>query len=129
MLTLALDEIIPPRPDGRLPGAGALGIAADVEAALQKTPPLLEMVAEGLAALDARGFASLPRAERLATLGDLPPVVILHAFSAYYRHPRIMEALGLEPRPPHPKGYDMPPNDLSLLDPVRRRGPMWRPVE
>ncbi len=111
-LTLALDEIIPPRPDGRLPGAGALGIAADVEEALRKTPPLLEMVVE---ALDAGT--------------DLPPFVVIHAFGAYYRHARIMEALGLEPRPPHPKGYDMPPNDLSLLDPVRRRGPMWRRVE
>jgi hypothetical protein len=129
VLTLALDEIIPPRADGRLPGAGALGVAGDVEAVLQKTPELLRMVAEGLAALDARGFARLSHTERSDALSELPPVVILHAYSAYYQHPRIAEALGLEPRPPHPKGYEMAPNDLSLLDLVRRRGRLWRSVE
>ena len=39
---------------------------------------------------------------------------------------RVVAALGLEPRPPHPKGYEMGTDDLTLLDPVRRRGPRYR---
>jgi hypothetical protein len=38
----------------------------------------------------------------------------------------VVEALGLEPRPPFPKGYEVPPNDPALLDPVRRRAPFFR---
>ena len=30
--------------------------------------------------------------------------------------PQVVEGLGLEARPPHPKGYEMEPNDLGLLD-------------
>jgi hypothetical protein len=32
----------------------------------------------------------------------------------------------MEARPPHPKGYEMAPHDLSLLDPVRRREKLYR---
>jgi hypothetical protein len=38
----------------------------------------------------------------------------------------VLLALDLEPRPPHPKGFTMPENDLGLLDPVRARGKLWR---
>ena len=37
-------------------------------------------------------------------------------------------ALGLEPRAPHPQGYEMGADDWSLLDPVRRR-PRFRSSE
>jgi hypothetical protein len=38
----------------------------------------------------------------------------------------VLTALGLEARPPHPAGYAIEPNDLSLLDPVRRRAELYR---
>jgi hypothetical protein len=40
----------------------------------------------------------------------------------------VLALLGAETRPPHPKGYEMKANDYSLLDPVRRRAPMYRKV-
>ncbi|HUI24603.1 MAG TPA: hypothetical protein VL403_00860, partial [Candidatus Kryptonia bacterium] len=40
--------------------------------------------------------------------------------AGYCQHARVVEALGLEARPPHPQGYQMEPNDLTLLDDVRR---------
>ena len=52
---------------------------------------------------------------------------MLHTFAGYYQHPRILDALGIAPRAPHPQGYEMAANDLSLLEPVRRRGNMYRP--
>jgi hypothetical protein len=40
----------------------------------------------------------------------------------------VLEALGIEGRPPHPKGYTIEPTDWSLLDPVRRRSRRYREV-
>ena len=34
----------------------------------------------------------------------------------YYRDDRVMRALGLEPRPPYPKGHVLEQGDWSLLD-------------
>jgi hypothetical protein len=45
---------------------------------------------------------------------------------AYYQHPKALEGLGLEPRPPHPKGYDLEPGNLDALERVRARGKLWR---
>jgi hypothetical protein len=39
-----------------------------------------------------------------------------------------MQSLGLEPRPPFPKGHVVEQGDWSLLDPVRARPPMYRGV-
>ena len=44
----------------------------------------------------------------------------------YYRDDRVMKSLGMEARPPFPDGHEVAPGDLSLLDPVRKRGPIWR---
>ena len=130
-----LDEIIPPSGDGRLPGAGELGLAGYVDEALRKMPDLRPMIAQGLSDLDqqarargARDFAALPKADRLELLNQQALVLPLtfHTYGGYYQHPRVVAALGLEPRPPHPKGYEMEPNDLTLLDAVRRRPKLYR---
>lgn len=44
----------------------------------------------------------------------------------YYRDDRVMRSLGMEPRPPFPDGFDVDQGDWSLLDPVKRRGRMYR---
>jgi hypothetical protein len=75
-----------------------------------------------------RHFVALARPDRQALLAEQPFVfpLMLHTFVGYYQTPRVVEALGLEARPPHPQGYAMEPNDLSLLDPVRRRPRLYR---
>ncbi len=142
LLAHVLDEIIPPHDDGRLPGAGELGVATHVENALGTTPDLARIIADGLAALEniarrraPRGFAALSREERLAVLNELaptehafPPIFYLQAYAGYYHHPRVLEVLGLDPRPPHPQGYRMEPDDLTLLEKVRQRPKMYRPL-
>ncbi len=140
-LDIALDTIIPPSPDGRRPGAGEVGVARYVDDVLRPTPPLHRMIVEALAALDAiarrRGgerFTALAPAERAAALDELasseqsfPPFLVLHAYAGYYQQPQVLEALGLEARPPHPGGYATIEGDLpSLLEPVRQRGRMYR---
>ena len=139
-LASVLDRIIPPSGDGRLPGAGEIGLAGAIEEALRETPGRLAEVAEGLAALDglarSRGsedFSALPDPARLEALGELEaarpeflPGLVFHTYVGYYQDPRVVEALGLEARPPHPDGYEMEPGDLTLLDDVRRRTKLYR---
>jgi hypothetical protein len=47
----------------------------------------------------------------------------------YYRDDRVMRALGLEPRPPYPKGHVLEQGDWALLDVVCGRPRMWRDVD
>jgi len=139
-LAPVLDGFVPPSADGRLPGAGELGIAADLDQALQRVPAMHAMVVESLAALDrlaerrgAARFTALSAAEQSHVLGELsctehafPPMLMLYTFGCYYKHPRVLAHYGLEARAPHPKGYEVAPTDWSLLDPVRRRGAIYR---
>lgn len=93
------------------------------------------MIAQGLSELDhqarrrnASSFAALSRGDKVQLLNEWGFVLplSLHAFTGYYQHDRVVVALGLEARPPHPKGYEMKPNDLTLLDAVRRRPKLYR---
>ena len=78
------------------------------------------------------GTAALHLALRLIGVGPgddvLCPTLTFVAYVGYYQHPRVVAALGLEHRPPHPKGHEMEASDLTLLDPVRRRGKLYREV-
>lgn len=135
-----LDELLPPRADGRLPGAGALGLAAGLVRRVAEKPELRPVLEPGLVALRAlaaeRGaarLADLAPAERRALLDALAaqapaflPTLAFLSFLAYYQDPRVLEALGREPRPPWPKGYELPAGDLSGLDAVRARGSIYR---
>ena len=62
-------------------------------------------------------FAGEPR-----TLRPLTDQVM----ACYYSHERVLEALGANPGPPFPNGNEVKQADLTLLDPVRERGKIWR---
>ena len=136
-LSSVLDEIIPRSEDGRLPGAGELGLVDYVARQARAIQPL---IIQGVEALDelarSRGapdFAALSRQERRVVLDEhtiqdpgFLPSLIFHTYMGYYHHDRVVSALGLEPRPPHPKGYELELGDLSLLDRVRQRPRLYR---
>jgi hypothetical protein len=138
MLDTLLDVVLPPSDDGRLPGAGSLGLTAHVVRTVEQTPMLGPVVTYGLAALtelattrNAGGWMGLSPGERAEVLREFTatdqfflPAFLFLAYSGYYQHPRVLEALGLEARAPHPVGYEMDAGDFSLLDAVRGRGPM-----
>lgn len=140
VVSAVLDEIVPPRADGTLPGAGGLGLTARVEMAVRQNPDLRTALSHGLEVLEERArsrqagsFPELAREARLEVLNELAsaapaflPALIFQTYVAYYEHPRVMEALGLEARPPYPGGYAMEAGDFSLLDPVRGRPKMYR---
>jgi hypothetical protein len=114
-------------------------VADYVEEALRPTPEMLAMIARAVVAADALarergakeflGLDDAARAEVLAKVeagADAFPPVLLQTYAGYYQQPSVLAALGLESRPPHPGGYEMPPNDLSLLEPVLKRGKLYR---
>lgn len=134
--TALLDTLIPAR-DASLPGAGELGVGESVE---PKLGPLVPLVASALSALDALAgerhgecFAALGVEDRTPLVHEVaqshPGVVeglVFHVYTGYYQHPRVSVALGLEPRPPHPVGYELEMGDLGLLDAVRSREKRYR---
>jgi hypothetical protein len=138
LLSRVLDEIIPKSSDRGLPGAGEVGLASHIEQIARDTPEFGAALARGLDALvelaRARGgFAALAPSDRAEILSELAaqepgflPGLIFQTYVAYYQAPRVVEALGLEARPPHPKGYEVELGDLTLLDEVRRRGKLYR---
>ncbi|HXK23568.1 MAG TPA: gluconate 2-dehydrogenase subunit 3 family protein [Myxococcota bacterium] len=139
-LACVLDLLIPASADGRLPAAGELGLAAYVEELSAATPGLRPLLEQGLSKLDAdastrgaRGFAALAPDARRSLLDELakalpafPPTVFFVAMTGYYREPRVLAALGLEARPPFPKGHAVGETDFGLLERVRQRGKLYR---
>lgn len=132
-----LDEVIPPSPELSLPGAGEAGLAGEIEAA---APDLLPVLRQGLATLDekaraggAEGFAAQARPKRAEALAELIeedpgflPGIVFHTYARYYQHPQVLEALGLEARPPFPGGYAVEPLDPERLTEMRARARLWR---
>ena len=59
------------------------------------------------------------------SFGRILTIIIMQA---YYQDPRVLQSLGLEARPPFPLGHEMEPDDWSLLEPVIKRAPFYRPA-
>jgi hypothetical protein len=125
--------MIPASAEFDVPGADDPAIQADMLATLGRDTGLVRQALEELARLAGRPLASLDparretvalelRAQGGAAVATLTRVVL----QCYYRDDRVVRSLGLEPRPPYPKGHVLEDGDWSLLDPIRARPPMWR---
>jgi hypothetical protein len=119
-----------------VPGADDDKIFGDILKSLERDRDDVCRALAQLATLAGGAFADLEPARRTevaaafretggAALTALVRVVLL----CYYRDDRVMRSLGQEPRPPFPKGHVVEQGDWSLLDPVRKRPPMYRVVE
>jgi hypothetical protein len=135
VMAALIDAIVPPSDDGRLPGAGSLDLVPHVERSVRRNPMLRPVIEYGLTAIAElaagrapAGITGLSRADWTAVLAEFTagdsfflPAFLFLVYGGYYQHERVVTALGLEPRAPHPKGYEMTGDDWSLLDPVRGR--------
>jgi len=126
-------EIIPASAEFDVPGADDPAIQADIVATLARDAGLVREALEELARLAGRPLANLDPAQREAvamelreTGGAAVATLTRVVLQCYYRDDRVVRSLGLEPRPPYPKGHVLEDGDWSLLDPVRTRPPMWR---
>jgi hypothetical protein len=125
--------IIPASVEFDAPGADDPRIQADMLATLGRDAALVREALNALARITGAPFAELDPAQRETVALELraaggPAVAALTrvVLQCYYRDDRVVRSLGLEPRPPYPKGHVLPEGDWSLLDPVRARPPFWR---
>ena len=71
---------------------------------------------------DRQAVIEIFRAEQV----ELAQFIQLYVVASYYQDDRVMAALGLEARPPHPGGYEVEKTDWSILDPVRSKEKIFR---
>jgi hypothetical protein len=125
--------IIPASEEFDVPGADDPTIQADIVATLGRDAAFVADALDMLARIAGAPLAGLDppqretvaaefRANGGAAVATLTRVVL----QCYYRDDRVVRSLGLEPRPPYPKGHMLEDGSWSLLDPVRARPPFWR---
>ena len=139
LLALVLDALIPA--SGGFPGAGAVALdhvlavaaaSADLESLLSRGLEALDAVARadgaaGLAALRAYDHERVLRRVE-ASQAEFFEALVRHTYDGYYSDPTVIARLGLDPRPPHPRGHRVESVDLPDLARVTARGPIYRPV-
>lgn len=138
LLTAAYNRLIPAQ--NKFPAAGDLGAAQFVEQVAAKNIALRRSLSEGLAQLEiaasrrgSSGFVGLSATEQDASLREVEaefPVFfrefVRQCYNFYYTNPDVFELIGYSL--PEPQDYQPLPFDESLLEPVKQRGQMWRPV-
>jgi hypothetical protein len=122
--------MIPASAEFDVPGADDPAIQADIVATLGRDTGLVREALDELARLAGGRLDPAPREavalELRANGGAAVATLTRVVLQCYYRDDRVVRSLGLEPRPPYPKGHVLEDGDWSLLDPVRARAPMWR---
>ena len=125
--------IIPASAEFDVPGADDPVIQTDILATLGRDTTSVCEALDKLARLASSPLASLDPTRREAVArqlrsegGDAVATLTRVVLQCYYRDDRVVRSLGLEPRPPYPKGHELEQGDWSLLDPVRARPPFWR---
>jgi hypothetical protein len=125
--------IIPASAEFDVPGADDPAIQHDIITTLGRDAGAVREALDLLAHLAGQPLDGVDAAQReaiameLSATGDAAVATLTRVvLQCYYRDDRVVRSLGLEPRPPYPKGYVLEDGDWSLLDPVRARPPMWR---
>ena len=139
LLGAVQDRLVPA--EGDLPGAGELGAAGVVDGYLGADPALRPLLLDALRAVEvvaarvaeATPFEGLDPETQVAVLqaveaeAPLPfRVLVRQTYNAYYTHPAVLAAVGYTLPAPQPEGFAVEAFDDGRLDPVRRRGPIWR---
>jgi Gluconate 2-dehydrogenase subunit 3 len=138
-LNVLIDMLIPASKDGRMPSARSLDLFADIS----DMPPMNRAQLEvGLADLDTRAgqrygrvFAGLRSEEAKALVEEqrakasiFIQVFMTQTTGRYLADDSVMLLMGLEVRPPWPKGHVVTQGDWSLLDFVKKQAKIYRQV-
>ena len=132
--------VIPASAEHGVPGADDPAIVDNILADASSRPEQLRAALEALEAV-AQAKLNTP----FADLADDQRDTVTNAFreaheghanlvanltvQGYYRDDRVMRSIGIDPRPPHPLGYEVEQGDWSLLEPVQGRAPFYRPAD
>jgi hypothetical protein len=128
--------MIPASAEYGVPGADDAIIQADIVATLGRDTGMVRQALDQLTRLADKPFADLDAARRAAVAvefrasgGAAAATLARVVLQSYYRDDRVVRSLGLELRPPFPRGYALEQGDWSLLDAVKARPSMWRRTE
>ena len=120
--------IIPASEEYRVPGADDDAIQADILATLGRDARPVAAALDHLAKLAGMPLADLDAAARDGVIrrfretGGPAAILVRVVLQCYYRDERVLRSLGIEMRPPFPRGHVLPEGDWALLDPVKARG-------
>jgi hypothetical protein len=127
------EMMIPASTEFGVPSAGDDAIFADILHSFGRDADKVQHVMRTVETLSGGCLADLPPVRRAAVIAELRasggmPLTLLSRIilQCYYRDDRVMHSLGMEVRPPFPKGFEVEQGDWSLLDPVRARAPFYR---
>ncbi len=139
LLNAIFDRLIPAQ--GHMPGAGQAGVAEHLDAIAGGSARLARLFAAGLRSIESaaatRGssFAEMTGDQQDEILRSVESnksaffeTLLMHTYNGYYSNPQVVEALGLEPRPPQPRGHNVEFGDFSSLETVVARGQAYREV-
>jgi hypothetical protein len=135
-LRLLARFMIPAAAEYGVPGADDEAIFADIVRSLGRDQSAVRTALAMLREQAGGDLAALGDTEAEAAAMSLlrregPEITALGraVLQCYYRDDRVVRSLGLEPRPPYPKGHELEQGDWSLLDAVRGRQRMWRDLD
>ena len=134
-LNTLLNLIIPPSEDGKMPGAADIGFLAYID-----NNNILSWTQEGLFNIVdeshnkyGKEFSKLKNSDQMKLIDSLRSKfskffnrLTTEVIQCYYQHDDVLEAIGLEARPPFPKGHILEEGDLTLLEAVYLRGKIYR---
>ena len=126
-------KIIPASSDARFPSAADSEIFEDFLASSESFRELISQAILLLQDLSGLDYCKLSQvdSERVTQqfyASRTAPVTTLLSLlgQCYYRDDRVLEAIGFEPRAPYPNGFEVESGDWELLEPVKKRGPIYR---
>lgn len=126
-------SMIPAHARMGLPGADDPAILSGILELGERDAALTRAALGRLDALAGGQFATADDAKRAAAataLRNVAPELYMFLVAivvrCYYRDDRVMRSLGMEPRPPFPRGFPVEQGDWTLLDPVRARPRLYR---
>ena len=137
LITTALDRLIPHQDE--MPGAGEAGTADYLDGVVSNSAQLARLFSAGLQDIEIAAsrlglsFEELSGDQQDEVLrsveADSPQffdLLVRHTYNGYYSNPEVVELLGLDPRPPQPRGNRVERGDLSSLQVVVERGQAYR---
>ena len=134
-LIALLNLIIPASEDGKMPGANDVGFLSYIN-----NENVLSFIKEGLIRIIDEShnhydqeFSALSDVQQSEIVNGLKRELFrffknltTHVVQCYYQHDDVLKAIGLEARPPFPKGYEVEEGDILLLESVYYRGKIYR---
>ena len=125
-----------------MPSAAEIGAAEYIDSNIQTSAESKKLVIQGLQSIEIKStdtgkeFKDLDIDERtniLKSIEEMHPsffnYVLKQTCNAYYTNSSILNLIGAPNRPPQPAGFDLEQGDLSSLEAVRARGPIWRDIK